>query len=61
MNDAAAAPFVELRAGDLRLALRPDLGGSIAGLWLGDTPVLRSCEPTALKAPRQSGCFPLAP
>jgi aldose 1-epimerase len=61
MNDAAAAPFVELRAGDLRLALRPDLGGSIAGLWLGDTPVLRSCEPTALQAPRQSGCFPLAP
>jgi aldose 1-epimerase len=26
---------LELRAGELRLALRPDLGGSIAGLWLG--------------------------
>jgi aldose 1-epimerase len=57
-NTAAA---VELRAGDLRLALRPDLGGAIAGLWLGDTPVLRSVEPAALAGPRQSGCFPLVP
>ncbi len=39
---------LELRSGDLRLALRPDLGGSIAGLWLGDVPVLRSTEPDAL-------------
>jgi aldose 1-epimerase len=56
-----AANAVELRAGDLRLALRPDLGGSIAGLWLGDTPVLRSVEPQALTGPRLSGCFPLVP
>jgi aldose 1-epimerase len=55
------ANVVELRAGDLRLALRPDLGGSIAGLWLGDTPVLRSVDPAALTGPRQSGCFPLVP
>jgi len=55
------ATALELRAGDLRLALRPDLGGSIAGLWLGDTPVLRSVEPAALTGPRQSGCFPLVP
>ena len=52
---------VELRAGDLRLALRPDLGGSIAGLWLGDLPVLRSGEPAALASSRLSGCYPLAP
>jgi aldose 1-epimerase len=52
---------VELRAGELRLALRPDLGGSIAGLWLGELPVLRSVEPAALAGPRQSGCFPLVP
>ena len=32
----------ELRAGELRLALRPDLGGSIAGLWCCTLPVLRS-------------------
>ena len=54
-------PFLELRAGDLRLALRPDLGASIAGLWLGDTAVLRSTEGAALETSRLSGCFPLAP
>ncbi len=52
---------IELRAGALRLALRPDLGGSIAGLWLGDVPVLRSTEPDALASARLSGSFPLAP
>jgi len=52
---------VELRAGEMRLALRPDLGGSIAGLWLGSLPVLRSVEPGELAGPRQSGCFPLVP
>jgi aldose 1-epimerase len=57
-NDTAA---LELRAGDLRLALRPDLGASVAGLWLGELPVLRSVEPDALQGPRKSGCFALAP
>jgi aldose 1-epimerase len=52
---------LELRAGELRLALRPDLGGSIAGLWLDELPVLRSVEPAALTAPRAGACFPLAP
>ena len=52
---------LELRAGDLRLALRPDLGGSIAGLWLGDLPVLRSSEPDTLDSSRAAGCYPLAP
>lgn len=52
---------LELRAGDLRLALRPDLGGSIAGLWRGDLPVLRSCEAAELASSRQAGCYPLAP
>jgi aldose 1-epimerase len=55
------SPSVELRAGSLRLALRPDLGGSIAGLWLGDLPVMRSTEPAALAGSRVSGCYPLAP
>ncbi len=50
-----------MRAGDLRLALRPDLGGSVAGLWLGDLPVLRSTEADALSAARLAGCYPLAP
>lgn len=52
---------VELRAGDLRLALRPDLGGAIAGLWHGAEPVLRSAEPGDLGGPRLGGCFPLVP
>jgi aldose 1-epimerase len=51
----------ELHAGALRLALRPDLGGCIAGLWHGDLPVLRSVEPAALTASRPSGCYPLVP
>lgn len=60
MSTMTASPL-ELRAGALRLALRPDLGGSIAGLWLGDTAVLRSSEPGTLESSRLSGCYPLAP
>jgi aldose 1-epimerase len=52
---------LELRAGDLRLVLCPELGGCVAGLWLGDLPVLRSSEAGDLSTSRQSGCFPLAP
>lgn len=54
-------PLFELRAGALRLALRPDLGGCIAGLWHGEAPILRSTEPAALTASRPSGCYPLVP
>ncbi len=52
---------IELRVGDLRLALRPDLGGSIAGLWHGDLAVLRSSEPAELTRARLGACFPLLP
>jgi aldose 1-epimerase len=48
-------------AGALRLALRPDLGGCIAGLWRDGLPVLRSAEPSTLAASRPSGCYPLVP
>ena len=51
----------ELRAGPLRLALRPDLGGCIAGLWRDGLPVLRSVEPPDVIEPRQAGSFPLVP
>jgi aldose 1-epimerase len=57
----APASALELHAGALRLALRPDLGGCIAGLWLGDVAVLRSTEPAALERSRLSGCYPLVP
>ena len=51
----------ELHAGALRLAVRADLGGAIAGLWHRDTPILRSSEPAVLPGARESGCFPLVP
>jgi aldose 1-epimerase len=54
-------PSLELRAGALRLALRPDLGGCIAGLWREGLPVLRSTEPADLSSSRPSGCYPLVP
>ena len=50
-----------LHAGDLRLALRPDLGGAIAGLWHAGRPVLRSTEPEALEGVRLGGGFALLP
>lgn len=55
------APGFELHAGALRLALRPDLGGCIAGLWHRDTPILRSSDPGQLQASRPSGGYPLVP
>ena len=57
----APKPSFELHAGALRLALRPDLGGCVAGLWHRDTPILRSCDPAALAAPRSSACYALLP
>ncbi len=54
-------PSLDMRAGDLRLALRPDLGGAIAGLWRGDVAVMRSTEPADLDSSRRSACYPLAP
>ncbi len=60
VSPAAEGTF-ELHAGALRLALRADLGGSIAGLWHRDTPILRSTEPGALTGARQSACYPLVP
>ncbi len=57
----SATPSFELHAGALRLALRPDLGGCIAGLWHRDTPILRGVEPAALTASRASGSYPLVP
>jgi aldose 1-epimerase len=60
--DAHAHPQAhELHAGALRLAVRADLGGSIAGLWHRDLPVLRSTEPAQLASSRASGCYPLIP
>lgn len=52
---------LELRAGPLRLALRADLGASIAGLWHDGVAVMRSTAPEALPDVRAAACFPLVP
>jgi aldose 1-epimerase len=52
---------LELHAGALRLAVRPDLGGCIAGLWHGGTPVMRSTEPAELDIAHKSASYPLVP
>lgn len=57
----SSKPSLELHAGALRLALRPDLGGCMAGLWHSGTPILRSTEPAALTSARPSACYPLVP
>jgi len=53
-----------LRAGNLRLDLRPDLGGCIGGLhWTesgGERPVMRQ-SPDALDQVLDAACFPLVP
>ena len=61
MTATPSTAALELHAGALRLALRPDLGGAIAGFWHDTTPILRSCEPGELTSSRPSGCFPMAP
>jgi aldose 1-epimerase len=53
--------MIELKAGPLRCELAPELGGSIAGLWLGHLPVLRSTPAAQLQSGRMSGCYPLVP
>ncbi len=60
-SHASTTHSFELHAGALRLALRPDLGGCIAGLWHGETPILRSSEPVELAGSRASACYPLLP
>jgi len=61
LSDPKQEGTFELHAGALRLAVRADLGGCIAGLWHRDTPVLRSTEPTELASSRRSACYPLVP
>ena len=60
MTQHSEAVF-ELHAGALRLALRPDLGGCIAGLWHRETAVLRASDPAHLDSTRRAACYPLVP
>lgn len=53
--------MTRLKAGELSCEIEPRLGGCIAGLWLGDVPVLRSTPAAQLTSSRQAGCYPLVP
>lgn len=50
-----------LRHGPLRCDICPELGGSIAGMWMNEVPVMRSTPGTELTSVRQSASFPLVP
>ena len=52
---------INLSVGHARLVLRPDLGGSIQGLWLGDVPIMQSHANGALAHAAQSASYPLVP
>ena len=52
---------VTLRSADLRCDIKPELGGCIAGLWLGGIPVLRSTPMADLHSVRQAASYPLVP
>ncbi len=52
---------MSLRCEALRCEIKPELGGCISGLWMGDVPVLRSTPAADLHSVRQSGSYPLVP
>jgi len=53
--------MVEMKSGPLRCEIVPELGASIAGLWLGEHPVLRSTPASELQSSRKAGSYPLVP
>ena len=50
-----------LHHGAAKLALRPDIGGGIEGLWLGDLEIMRSVPPGTLTSVKQSASYPFVP
>lgn len=50
-----------LRSATLVCHIKPELGGCIAGMWLGDIPVLRSTPAQDLHSVRQAASYPLVP
>jgi aldose 1-epimerase len=60
-TQAPSESTFELHAGALRLAVRADLGGSIAGFWHRETPIMRSTEPGLLQSSRKAASYPLIP
>ena len=52
---------ITLSHASLRCEIKPELGGCVAGLWLGAIPVLRSTPARNLLSVRQAGSYPLVP
>lgn len=52
---------IAIKSKDLLVHLRPDVGGSVEGLWWRDLPVLRSSPAGSLQNVRLSACYPLIP
>jgi aldose 1-epimerase len=61
MDKATMTATLQLNFASLRCDLAPALGGSIAGLWLDDVPVLRSTPGPALQQVSAAGSYPLVP
>lgn len=53
--------MIVISSDDLRLHVRPELGGCIEGLWWKELPVLRSSTAGSLQNVRLSACYPLIP
>jgi aldose 1-epimerase len=52
---------IALESADLRMHVRPDVGGCIEGLWWKGLPVMRSSAAGSLNNVRLSACYPLIP
>ena len=52
---------LRLASNDLSCEIAPALGGAIAGLWCGPTPVLRSTPAAGLSSVRGAGSYSLVP
>jgi aldose 1-epimerase len=53
--------MLELKSDVLCCEVVPELGGCIAGLWMGEHPVLRSTPAGSLETARRAGSYPLVP
>lgn len=60
MLHPAVTSIVELKNAQWRLCINPSLGGSVVGLWMGNTPVLRPADAQASHA-GQTSAYPLVP
>ena len=52
---------LRLVSGTMRCEIVPALGAAVAGLWVGDVPVLRSTSGARLVSVRDAGSYPLIP